>query len=174
MGKIINGAPPSISVTATSASNASPSTDSPNHIVVTANFSSATWNTVGTHEVFTVTGAVRVRLWQLCTQTLEDAADLATIQFGDALASDDFIGSTGAAGNGGVTLSAGQWWYDTSPEFAISTFNAVVLDMVIGNGEDIGYELAGEALTAGKIEFHCAWEPLTAGSTVVAGAGGAL
>jgi hypothetical protein len=42
------------------------------------------------------------------------------------------------------------------------------------DGLDIGYEITGEALTSGNIVFHCVWDPLSAGASVVAGAGGAL
>lgn len=75
-----------------------------NHIAVTATMSSATWNTAATHEVFTVTGAVRMWLWVLCTDTLTDAADAADIQFGLAGATNAFIASTAAAGKGGAGI----------------------------------------------------------------------
>ena len=39
------------------------SVNAPNHIAVTADMTSATWNTVATHKVFAITGAVRMRMW---------------------------------------------------------------------------------------------------------------
>ena len=39
------------------------SVNAPNHIAVTVDMTSATWNTVATHKVFAVTGVVRMRMW---------------------------------------------------------------------------------------------------------------
>jgi hypothetical protein len=146
---------------------------SENHIAVTADMTSATWNTVASQEVFTVTGLVRMRMWIECTDTLVDAADGADIQFGVEGATNAFIASTGAAGKGGVGLATGELWYDTSPTVVYDVATNVIMDYVI-NGLDVGYEITGAALTAGALEFHCVWEPLNATGNVVAGAGGAL
>ena len=143
------------------------------HLCVTADMSSAVWNTVGTHEVFTVTGAVRLRMWVLCTATLTDAADLAALRFGADNAT-LFIPITGAAGKDGVTLSAGGFWADNSGTKAITDMDTVVLDQVIAGGQDVGYQISGAALTGGVLEFHCVWEALSSSSNVLPGAGGAL
>ena len=144
-----------------------------NYIAVTADLSAATWNTVASHEVLTVTGLVRLRIWIECTKTLVDAADGADIQFGLEGVTDAFIAATGAAGKGGSTLSAGELWYDTSPATVYDTMGNVVMDYVV-NGLDVGYEITGAALTDGTLVFHCVWEPLNASGNVVAGAGGTL
>lgn len=152
-----------------------PSYSSGRHLAVTADMTSATWNvTANSHEVFTVTGAVRLRMWIECTGTLTDAADLATIQFGYAGATNGFIAATDAAGKNGQTLTAGQMWWDTSPVGVPEAAGSVIMDYVVANGLDVGYELAGENLTGGSLVFHCVWEPLNATGAVVAGAGGAL
>jgi hypothetical protein len=145
-----------------------------NHLVNTVDFSSATWNTVASHEVFTVTGTVRMRVLQLCTETLTDAADAATIQYGVAGTTDALIAATNAAGAGGSTIEAGEMWVDASPADTYGDFATVILDKVITNGLDVGYEIAGEALTDGIIEFHCWWEPISSDGNVVVGAGGSL
>lgn len=150
-----------------------PSTGHPNYLAVTADLSATTWKTADTHEVFTVTGLVRMRMWIECTETLEDAADGASIQFGHEDASNAFIGSTGAAGAGVSTISAGELWYDTSPTTKLDTFANAILDYVV-NGVDVGYEITGAALTNGLLVFHCVWEALNSTGAVAAGAGGAL
>ncbi len=144
-----------------------------NHIAVTATMTSATWNTAASHEVFTVTGLVRMRHWVECTGTLTDAADAADIQYGHETNTAAFIGATAAAGKGGATITANELWYDTTPTTVTDTTATVVFDHVI-NGLDVGYEITGAALTGGVLVFHCVWEPLNSSGNVVAGAGGSL
>ena len=50
-----------------------------------------------------------------------------------------------------------------------------MLDKVVSNGLDIGYEIKTDTLTGGAITFHCWWEPLNStGAVVVADGTGAL
>jgi hypothetical protein len=149
------------------------SANAPNYIAVTADMTSATWNAVATQETLAVTGLCRIRTWVNCTGTLTDAADLATIQYGYAGTTNAFIAATGAAGNGGNTISDGEIWIDATPADTIDTYANMVFDYV-SDGIDIGYEIAGEALTGGSLVFHYVWEPMEAGASCVAGAGGAL
>ena len=144
-----------------------------NYIAVEADLSATAWKTVASHEVLTVTGLVRLRIWIECTKTLTDAADAADIQFGLEGATNALIGATNAAGKSGGTISVGELWYDTSPTTVWDTTANVVLDFIV-NGLDVGYEITGAALTDGKLVFHCVWEPLNASANVVAGAGGTL
>lgn len=144
----------------------------PFYTKVTADLSSATWNTAAKHEVFTVTGLVRMRIFIECTETLVDAADGASIQFGVESATNAFIASTGAAGAGGNTISTGEVWIDNSPA-DVQYASTAILDKVV-NGEDVGYEITGAALTDGTLVFHCYWEPLNATGNIVEGAGGTL
>jgi hypothetical protein len=146
-----------------------------NYFTVTADMSSATWNTAATHEIAAITGMVRMIIIPECTETLTDAADGASIQLGHESSTTALIGSTGAAGAGGNTLSAGEIWVDTSPAdvFAL-TSNARALDFIIAGGLDVGYEITGAALTEGTIVFHVFWEALNATGAVTAGAGGVL
>ncbi len=148
--------------------------NAPNYIGVTALMSSATFNTAATHEVFTVTGMVRVQILIECGATLTDAADGASIQFGVEGATDAFIASTGAAGAGGNTISTGEIWIDATPAETYGAFGTLVLDRVVAGGLDIGYEITGAALTGGNLVFHCWWWPLNATGAVVAGTGAAL
>lgn len=145
-----------------------------NYVAVTADMTSATWNTAAKHEVFTVTGLVRMRVLIECTDTLTDAADGASIQFGDESSTTRLIGSTGAAGAGGDTLSAGEIWMDTSPADVTPLTSVAILDFIVANGLDIGYEITDAALTGGALVFHCWYEPLNATGAVAAGTGAVL
>ena len=145
-----------------------PSINVANYLTVTATFTSAAWNTVASHEIFTVTGLVRMRLWAEATGNVDSAGHAATIQLGYDGATDDFIGATDEE-----ALVTGVLWYDTSPTLAVEDFSTAVFDKVV-NGLDVGYEVAVEALTSGSVVFHCVWEPLNATGNVVAGTGVAL
>ena len=140
-------------------------TDHARHLVNTVDLSSATWNTAATHEVFTVDGLVRVRMWIECTETVVGAG---SIQFGHETASNGFIASTT-----GTDLATNDIWYDTSPATVLDTYTNAVMDYVI-NGNDIGYEITGAALTDGTLAFHCVWDALNATGSVVLGSGGVL
>lgn len=138
---------------------------SSNYISVSVDLESETWNTVASHEVFTVTGLVRVVMWITCT---ENVAGATTIQFGVEGATDAIIGATT-----GTDLDANDLWYDASPATVYDTSANVLMDYVI-NGLDIGYEIGTAAGTDGTLVFHCVWEPLNSTGNVAAGAGGSL
>jgi hypothetical protein len=138
----------------------------PNYIRVTADMASATWNTDATHEILTVTGLVRVKIIAECTESLVGVG--ATISLGTETTADAWIADTTAA-----DIDVGQLWYDAAAHVTnVNTATALVDKVVIG--VDIGYEIDTAALTDGTMVFHVWWEPISAGSAVVAGAGGAL
>jgi hypothetical protein len=132
---------------------------------VTTPMTVAAWNTIATHEVFTVTGDVHVILLPLITTSLVGAGLTATLGVEGALTA--LVDTTLLA-----TLLAGTAWLAQTPltNYALSS----LIDRIIVGGLDIGYQIAVAAATAGSLTFHCWWEPLTVGSTVVAGAGGPL
>jgi hypothetical protein len=143
--------------------------NNPNYLAVTADLTSATWNTVATHELFTVTGLVRMRIYAEVTTTGDDTSgDTANIQLGVENTTDAFIAATEVD-----DLTAGEIWYDATPTTVTDDTTSVILDKVV-NGEDVGYEITGEAATDGVIVFHCVWEPLNATGSVVAGDGSAM
>ena len=144
------------------------------YLAVTATMSSATWNTVAKHEVFTVTGTVRMKMWITCGATLTDAADGAIIEFGHESDTDAFIAKTDAAGRNATTITTGWLWYNTTPVAGPAPAGSALMDYVVNGGLDVGYEISGAALTGGSLIFHCVWEPLDATGAVVAGAGGVL
>jgi hypothetical protein len=142
----------------------------PNFLSVTVDFASTTWNTAASHEVFTVTGTVRVRLVVVCTENMADADNSGTMILGVAGSTSAFIGATTT-----TEIDANDFWCDTSPaETICAATSSVVLDRIIYNGADIGYTIANTAATNGTMIFYCWWEPLSSDGAVVAGAGGTL
>jgi len=147
----------------------------PNYFTVSADFTSATWNTVASHEIATVTGTVIMRVLPQCTETLTDAADGASMQLGYEGATSAIIASTQAAGGGGNTIAAGEYWLDATPaDTFVSVAQLEAMTFIPGIGLDVGYEITGAALTDGTIVFHVWWEPLDSTGSVTAGAGGSL
>jgi hypothetical protein len=139
--------------------------NSANHVQTTADFAVAAWNTVAKHEVFTVSGMVRLYMWVECT---ENVAGAGSIQFGHEDATNAFIASTT-----GTDLDAGYLWYDATPAAKLDTAANAILDYVV-IGVDVGYEITGAVLSDGNLVFHCVWEPLSVGASVVAGTGVSL
>lgn len=141
------------------------------YLPVTAYFSSATWNTVASHETHTVTGAVRVRTVPVVgTTDLTAAAATATVSFGIAGATTIFVGATSA-----TQLDADEIWQSTTGSSNVKYLVwSSVKDYIVTGGTDIGYTIGTTALTAGQLVFHLWWAPLSNDGSVVAGAGGTL
>lgn len=134
----------------------------PNYLAVPITFAALTTGSVATHEIFTVTGAVRLRILAECTVNV---AGTGSIQLGVAGVTNTLIASTT-----GTDLDAGELWYDATPTTAYDTVANVILERII-NGLDVGYEVTGDTLTSGAVTFHCWWEPLNATGAVVAADG---
>lgn len=139
----------------------------PRHIAVTADGGEAAWNTVATHTLFVVTGAVRARILCVCTETVTSAG-AGTMQLGVTGATNAIIAATDP-----TLIAIGEVWDDATPTTVFEPFATALLDWVT-NGIDIGYEVVGNALTDGLLVFHCWWEPLDTTGVVTAGAGGPL
>lgn len=146
-----------------------PSYNNSRYLAVTATLTSATWNSDATHEVFTVTGTVRMRMWITCSSNVGSVGGTAVLMFGTETDTDAFIASTDE-----TEIDSGDLWYDATPTTQWDTFGNVVMDYVITGGLDVGYEIDTEACNAGVLTFHCVWEPLSSDGAVTAGAGGAL
>lgn len=148
-----------------------------NAFTVTADMTSATWNTIASHEIATTTGLVHYIIIPHCTSTLTDAADGASIQLGVEGSTAVLIASTGAAGAGANTISTNEFWLDATPSDLVDTRTAEnALDFWVDGGLDVGYEITGAALTGGTLKFEIFWEAGDAAGagTAVAGAGGTL
>lgn len=144
--------------------------NSTNYFSVTADFTSATWNTVAAHEICTVTGAVHLIILPQVAASPTSAGGAATLILGDETTTNSIITSTDAE-----NLTTGEWWVDSTDTRTIAArSNFEKCDIIVANGKDIGYTIGTEALTGGSIIFHCWFEPIDATGAVVAGAGGAL
>lgn len=139
------------------------SKNSANYGSVAITFAAGTTGSVASHEILTVTGLVRLRIWAECTVNLAGAT--ATIELGDETTSNSIIAQTTA-----TDIDAGELWYDATPTTAIDSFGTVVLDKVV-NALDIGYTVGTAAISAGAITFHYVYEPLNATGAVVAADG---
>jgi hypothetical protein len=117
---------------------------------------------VGQVALFTVTGAVIVRLIAICTDSLATAAG-ATISVGTPAAVTGFIAVTT-----GVDIDVGEIWFAAAPTTVIDTLANAAVEMVIGDGADITADVLVEAITGGTIVFLAFVTPLTSGSGVVA------
>lgn len=138
-----------------------------NYIPVSVDFTSATWNTVATHEVLTLTGLVRLQIIPEIKETLTGGAG-ALISLGFETGITSLVAATvvTAFTNTLVMLNA-------TPS---DTFNSTSVFDKIVNNSDFGFGVSINPLTGGSILFHCFWEPInqTNPGTVVAGAGGTL
>lgn len=149
---------------------AEPSYTHTNYLAVTTGTfdTSGVWSTVASHEIATVTGAVKMRILAECTALLDGAT--ATIELGTANNTAEIIAQTT-----GTDLDATEIWSGATPdvECLVGAGNAILEVVVIG-GTDVGYTVGTAALTAGTIIFHIWWTPLDATGAVAAGAGGSL
>ena len=144
----------------------SPVYNNKNYLAVTADFTSATWNTVATHELFTVTGLVRMKV--IAEVTGNGAGATATIELGNEGDTDLWIPTTTI-----TDMVDGEIWADATPTEVDGNFSSLVFDKVV-NDVDIGYEIKTAAATGGSIVFHCWWEPINSTGAVAAGDGSAL
>jgi len=134
---------------------------------ITVDFSDAAWNTVGSHELFTVSGVAKVKLLAHCTEIIATEVG-ATIQLGVEGETDNLIAATT-----GVDIDANELWYDATPTTQIDTPPNAILERVV-NDLDVGYEIAVDAFTDGNIQFVLIWEEIEPGASISIGAGGAL
>lgn len=148
--------------------NIGPSYSSGRYLSTYANFALPAWGTATAHEVFVVTGLVRVRMWIEVISNVDSEAHGATLVFGNEVAGQaaQFIAETNE-----TALLLGTLWYSATPALFTAAYTAAVMDYVV-NGTDIGYTVAGEALTQGTMRFHCVWEPLNSSGLVEIGGGG--
>lgn len=133
-----------------------------NSFVVTADFTSATWNTVARHGIAVVSGLCRVRIVPVCTSSLTSGG-APTMQMGDTDDTTAMILSTDP-----LSILTDTLWLSISPKK-----NQMYLGLLdqLANDTTLGYETFIAALTAGAIAFHVFWEPLSDGASVTAGAG---
>lgn len=155
-----------------------PSKSHPNYFTVTADMTSATWNTAAAHEIATVTGACRVQIIVETTATIVTTGTNGTIALGfEGNASAIFSATALDAAVTGDVFSAVYGSAATSPASGADAQSALthgIFDVIVATGKDIGYTIATNAATTGTLTFHVYWTPLDSTGAVVAGAGGVL
>lgn len=111
-----------------------------------------------TVNLFTVTGEVVVRLYAVCTTSL-DSDGSATIGAG-------ILGNTAAliAQTGFADINAETIWTDAT----LATVKALPAQNILTGGTDITQTIATEVLKAGVLTYYCLWSPVSSDGNVVA------
>ena len=144
--------------------------NSSNYFAVTADFTNATWNTVASHEIATVTGAVRMLILPECTGTVITTGTNGSFVLGDETNTSSIIAASLLD-----ALATGEWWVDATITRTIVTRTQMnALEFVVGGGKDIGYTISVNAATTGSIVFHIWWVAINATGNMATGAGGSL
>lgn len=146
----------------------------PNYLAVaTGTFdTTGVWSTAASHEIATVTGAVRMMIIAECVTSVSSVSDTGTISLGDEVTAASVIAAS-TLGSG--AMAAGELWVDATLTRTILTrtqLNAV--EFAIAGGQDVGYTVETNAISGGSMIFHIYWTPLDATGAVAAGAGGTL
>jgi len=131
------------------------------HAIGNYNFTDDT-GAQGAYTIFTVTGDVLVQVFGLCQVTLTSGG-VPTIEVG-------ITGNTAAiiAQTAGLDLDQYETWQDAAPEANPGNVaTAMAAWFVVANGADIILTIGAADLTAGDIDFHCFWRPLSTNGSVV-------
>ena len=145
-------------------------------VSVTADFTQAAWNTVAAHRLFTVTGAVLVKLVPRIGGSAIGSGGAATLSMGVTGSLASIIAATAMAVFAAITNS---FWVSNTVAAAFSSLGALMVgtakEMLISGGAgavNICLEILVAALNAGTLTVDCFWQPLSDGATVVAASGG--
>jgi ABC-type nitrate/sulfonate/bicarbonate transport system substrate-binding protein len=144
-----------------------------NRLEVTIDGTVAAWNTVATHEVFTVTGMVRAQVYYLVT-TQVGSAGAAQIAFGVAGGTGAFAAAQVVTGLAATVFAMPGGTVDTATEYVAYQSGGTIAADVILSEVDLGYEVSVAALNAGVIKAVCFWTPISSDGLIVAGTGAAL
>ena len=147
-----------------------------NRLEVSIDFSNATWNTVASHEVFTLTPPVAFMVTYYVSASLASGG-APTIAFGD-----ENNAARYAAAQVHTNLTANVF---VNPQATVSGVlqlgddlgmwdQAKINALAFAAGYDLGYTIAVAAMTGGTILATCCWTAKGAGGSIVEGAGGAL
>ena len=113
--------------------------------------------TVGTIDIFEVTGNVMVRVFAI-GKVQPTGAATPTVELGVAGSTATLLAQVADA----RTIDTGDIWVDATP---ITKIEAVDFGgdhtFVISGGQDIIMTIGGEDLTAGEIDFYCYYKPLS-------------
>jgi hypothetical protein len=140
------------------------------HLAVDVDLSQTAWRTVASHKVFNVVGMNRIKLYTECIASGVDAAGSAQICMGLVGSTSAFVVATPVS----QFTNIGRFWLDATPTETHATFASALIDQVVPNGINIGYEISGSAPSGGTLRFHALWTPLSPSGQVTAGLGSAL
>jgi len=116
----------------------------------------------GAFTIFTVTGDVLIQVFGLC-QTLLNSGGAATVELGIAGNTAALIAQTTA-----TDVDQYETWQDAGPEANPGNVaTAMGAWFVVANGADIIMTVATADLTAGVVDFHAFWRPLSTDGAVV-------
>lgn len=110
----------------------------------------------GASTLFTVTGAVAVRVFALCGTDLTSGG-AATLEVGIAGNTAALLAQTTATG-----IDAGEWWIDTGP----ATIEALPGQFLVAG--NIIQTVGTTTVTGGVLTYYCAWLPISEDGLVVA------
>ena len=115
----------------------------------------------GTFTIFQVTGDVYIQqIYGLCQTTLAGVG--ATIELGITGNTAVLIAQTTAA-----DLEQYEVWQDATPETNPGVIILLSRSWILANGADIILTVATADLTAGDVDFHCVWRPLSVDGKIV-------
>ena len=131
------------------------------HVAGNYNFTDDT-GAQAAYTIFTVTGDILLVVFGLCQTSVTGAG---TIELGISGATASLIAQATAA-----DLIQYEAWEDATPTLA----NPAVTDVfggsrqfIVANGADVIFTIAGAVITAGDIDFHAFWMPLSLDGALV-------
>ena len=118
----------------------------------------ATTGATGATTLFTVTGAVAVRVFGICGLTIVGAGTLEVGISGDTAR---ILAQIADA----TVLATDEIYLDATPTLKVEALPA---ELIVSNGQDIIQTIGSTALTAGIVTYYCLWTPLSSDGNVVA------
>lgn len=109
--------------------------------------------------LFTVTGAVRLKLLAVCTTTLTIDAG-ATLEIGTAASTAGLIAQTAAD-----AIDQNEIWHDATPDASIE-LTSVLADNIVT--DDVIQTVATANINTGAITYYAMWYPLSPDGNVTA------
>ncbi len=119
-------------------------------------YAAATTGAVGITTLFTVIGAVAVRVFAVASGT--DLTGSGTLEVGISGNTAAVIAQTAA-----TVIDVGEIWYGTTPPTV-----GVMPSQLILNATDIIQTIATNTVTAGTLTYYCLWYPINGTGSVVA------
>lgn len=118
-------------------------------------------NTATDVTAFTVTGAVKIKLYAVCTTTVASAAGCT---IGLKAGTFSLIGATDC-----TALVAGEFWNDTTPTEPVGRYYDIVYEYCIGDGSDITIDLEdAKQVDSGVLVLMINWQAISSDGNVVA------